>query len=853
MRKEKGKMISELFPLRLSSPPLNTMIDRVSLLVWFSIVTLKFGAISGTEPVRIEASRDAWISAYPGEQEGNNGGAPRLKLKGIQEFFLIDFDASAHKGKKVQRAELRMKSVNDDAAMRVTFSTVKTEWSEGAGDSYSRDSDGCSFLWAIAGKKRWAEEGADITSVTLGNSGSIWSFGDASKRDAEGWQRIPISPEVVQAKLDGESFGFLVMDDVGSEYRREGNRFEYRLMPNRFFYSRDQNRASAPYFVIWFEDEDTDSVKTTTPTTISSSQNLVDQVGRGDASSTKPGSTRTDEVIREAKEKQLPASLLSSDFAIFDLDGKTRTRALTGIARGETITWVVDVAPFDLQIVAPDGLEIEKFALPRIENQIDPAVPIDLWDRKILDLPPTASVLTGVDVYATKSLLPGDYEIQFRSRGTSTSITLRVWEFQLPDRLSFIPQMNCYGLPEKELSYYQICQQHRTTLNSLRYGWTGKVSQDAVPKKQPDGSWDWTEWDRKWGPLLDGNAFANSRRGPVPIEAFYLPVNENWPMDHEKHFRGGYWIENAYDDEYWEEFRNAVRKFAMHFEERSYKETLFEFYLNNKVYFKEQRGGRWDGCSAPWVFDEPVNTQDFWALRKFGIEFWKGVENVTGPRFGYRVDISRPQWQRDLLDGVSSVEVISGSLRQYQSRITERAEKYGNLVYMYGAANSFEQSSKTNIAWCVETWARGANGVVPWQTMGTKDSWKKLDPLSVIYPTEFGAVPSLRLKSFRDGQQLVEYLEAYRLKMGLTRTEIGTILLRDFGLSGQTIKRSEEDAGSVRFGQQDLERLERLKWFLGENLNQQSPSQETTSVTLRARNTLELNSVRNPIELSDEN
>ncbi len=51
--------------------------------------------------------------------------------------------------------------------------------------------------------------------------------------------------------------------------------------------------------------------------------------------------------------------------------------------------------------------------------------------------------------------------------------------------------------------------------------------------------------------------------------------------------------------------------------------------------------------------------------------------------------------------------------------------------------------------------------------------------------------------------------------MGLTRTEIETILLRDFGLSGQTIKRSEEDAGSVRFGEQDLERLERLKWFLG--------------------------------------
>jgi hypothetical protein len=828
------------------------MYYRGSMLVFFAIVTLRSTAAPATEPIRIETSRDAWISAYSGEQEGNNGGAPRLKLKGIQEFFLIDFDASAHQGKKVRRAELRVKSVNEDAAMRVTVSTVRTEWNEGTGDSYSQDSDGCSFLWASARKKTWAGEGSDITSVTLGNAGSIWSFGDASKRDAEGWQRIPIAPEVVQSKLDGESFGFLVMDDVGSEYRREGNRFEYRLMPNRFFYSRDQNRSSAPYFVIWFEEDSVDPLKRVAPSKTSSSQSLVDQERKSEELNAKRGLTSLAEIIRAAKDNELSSSLVSSDIAVFDIDGKSRTRALTGIARGETLSWVVDVLPSELQIDAPDGLEIEMFALPKVENQLDPAVPVELWDPKTLNLSPNAPVLTGIDIYATKTLRPGDYQIQFQSRGKSTSITLHVWDFQLPDRMSFIPQMNCYGLPEIERSYYQLCHQHRTTLNSLRYGWTGKVSQDAVPKKKLDGSWDWTEWDRKWGPLLDGTAFANSRRGPVPIEAFYLPINENWPMDHEKHFRGGYWIEDAYGDEYWGEFRSIVRAFASHFEERNYRNTLFEFYLNNKVYFKEQRGGRWDGCSAPWVFDEPVNTQDFWALRKFGIEFWKGVENVAGPRFGYRVDISRPQWQRDLLDGVSSVEIVSGSLRQYQSRIIERAEKYNNLVYMYGAANSFEQSNKTNIAWCVETWARGADGVVPWQSMGTKDSWKKLDPLSVIYPTEFGAVPSLRLKSFRDGQQLVEYLEAYRLKTGLSRTEMGRMLLQDFGLSGQTVKLSEEDAGSVRFGAQDLERLEKLKWFLGEYLHKHAPSQASTTVTLKARNALQLSSDRKAVELSDE-
>jgi hypothetical protein len=202
-----------------------------------------------------------------------------------------------------------------------------------------------------------------------------------------------------------------------------------------------------------------------------------------------------------------------------------------------------------------------------------------------------------------------------------------------------------------------------------------------------------------------------------------------------------------------------------------------------------------------------------------------------------------------LLDGVSSVEVVSGALRQYQSRIVARAEKYNNLVYMYGAANSFDQSNRTNVAWCVETWARGANGVVPWQTMGTKDSWKKLDPLSVVYPTSFGAVPSLRLKSFRDGQQLVEYLEAFRLSTGLSQSEIGSVLLDDFGLIGQTVKLSEEDAGSVRFGPRELDQLGTLRWALGEYLNKHAFSPESVSATHKARNGLQLDTDRKTVAI----
>lgn len=826
------------------------MVCRGSFLV-FLITTLGL-SVNGfsIDPVRIEINRDAWISAYPGEQEGNNGAAPRLKLKGIQEFFLFDFDASPYRGKKVQRAEIRIKSASEDSALRVTVSTVMTEWQEGNGNNYSKESGGCSFLWAVAGKERWTKDGGDITNVTLGNGGSIWSFGDASSKDPDGWQRIPIDPAMIQSKLDGHCFGFLVMDDVGSEYRRDGNRFEYRLMPNRFFYSRDQNRASAPYLAVWFDETGLDSSSLQKTSSSNEPANTITEKNQSDPSKLKRVEEHFAQILRATRDVTRNQTKPSNELEIKKLDGSLMSENTTGLAKGETISWIIDEKPNELQIVAPEGFVIDKFALPRVEGKWDPAVPIQHWEPATLGLPPDTPAATAFDIYATKSMPPGDYKIVVKSATKSATKTVRVWGLTLPDQLSFIPQMNCYGLPSNETTYYQLCHDHRTTLNSLRYGWTGKVASDAVPKRNPDGSLDWSKWDEKWGPLFDGSAFKHLKRGAVPVEAFYLPINENWPMNHEQHFRGGYWVEDAYSDEYWQEFQSIVRDFAKHLEEKKYRDTLFEFYLNNKVYFKEQRGGRWDGCSAPWVFDEPVNTQDFWALRRFGVEFWKGIENAKGPRFGFRVDISRPQWQRDLLDGVSSVEVVSGALRQYQDRVMDRANQFNNLIYMYGAANTFEQSRNTNIAWCVETWARGGNGVVPWQTMGTKESWTKLDPLSVIYPADFGAASSLRLKSFRDGEQLVEYLEAFRVAHDLSQRDMGAIVLKEFGLAGKTLKRNEEDAGSVQFDAQTLDQLNALRWALGEYLHQANLFATGTSPILRARNQLQTQSIRGPVKLS---
>lgn len=729
------------------------------------------------EPLRIEVSRDLWISSYAKEREGNNGASPKLKLKGIQEFFLIDFDPAPLRGKRVARAQLHVHGEGPETLGRTTVSSIAEEWIEGKGTSYARTPGASSFAWARTDEQRWRD--ADITGSILGNGGSVWGFGDPTPRDADGWQVIPIAPEVVQARIDGTSFGFCVMDDVGSEYTRHGNTIEYRHFPNRYVSSRDDKRRTAPYFTLWLEDGGT----------------------RSRASAFTPGRASA-----RPSELPPPPSRFTSPSPITGRDefGEPLASLEFFAARGEAIAFSLDAAPEQIALDLP----MKRYAMPKVGEHFDPLVP--------------AGDGTFIEIAVPKDAKPGRHAGTLRVGGREVPFAVTVWNFTLPDRLSFIPQMNGYSLPGHEHAYYCLAHEHRTALNWVPYGWTGRVK--AAPKINADGSWDWREWDAMFGPLLDGSAFTDLPRSAVPIDALYLPLNENWPMDHEKHFRGGYWIESAYENEYWREFRAAAAKFAEHFAEKRWTEPMFEFYLNNKVYFKRDRDNRWDACSAAWVFDEPMNTQDFWALRRFGLEFWRGIVAKPGARFAFRADISRPEWQRDLLDGVTNSEVVSGVLRTYRDRVIERAGHLDNLVYMYGSANRIGTPNVMPAAWCVETWALGADGVVPWQTIGKPGAWEKPDDLSLFYPTDKGPVPSLRLKSFRAGQQLVEYLTMYCALSGESRANVGASVLAQPGLSASLQKKSETDAGGSLFSAEAHRSLTVLRQRLGAWLDAKAPA-----------------------------
>jgi hypothetical protein len=744
------------------------------------LATLSMGLCltQAAEPVRVEANRDTWISSYPSEQEGNNGGSPKLKLKGTQEFFLIDFDATKFRGKRVVRATLNLHLESSYALGRTTVSTIAQEWVEGKGTGYAKETGASSFRWARTGEQPWNGDGKDVTAVTLGLGGSIWGFGDPTPPDANRWQAIPIDPAVAQARLDGRSFGFLVMDDVGSEYQRDGDKFTYTLFPNRYVASRDSNQKTAPYFTLWLEDG--------------------------------PASTAAfppDPTLKPAQPAELPPlpklASEASPVKATDSSGLPIPGLKLFAAKGEAVTMLLDASPESVKIDLP----VRRYDVLKVGAHQDPLVAA-----------PNGRLL---EFQIPKDAQPGEHRGTLRIDGQVVTFSVTVWNFTLPDRLSFIAQMNGYGMMDQERPWFRLAHEHRLTLNVLTYGWSGRVT--AAPKLNHDGTFEWSGWDARFGPLLDGSAFADLPRGKVPTEAIYLPINENWPMDHEKHFKGGYWIENAYGQEYWTTFANAASGFTRHFSEKGWHETMFEFYLNNKVYFKNGQNGKpgsWKTTSATWIYDEPQHTQDFWALRRFGQEFWKAVAPFGDVRTVFRIDISRPEWQRDLLDGVTNVDVVSGALREHPRRVLGRNRRDGKLTYMYGAPSKLGQPLVINAAWCAETWALGADGVVPWQTIGKPDSLTKPDDLAVFYPGPDGPLPSLRLKAFRAGQQLAEYLAIYAAASGQDRDAIGAAVLALPGLRAGTIKTYADDAGSSAFGDAAARSVAELRLRLGAWLDQ---------------------------------
>jgi hypothetical protein len=142
-------------------------------------------------------------------------------------------------------------------------------------------------------------------------------------------------------------------------------------------------------------------------------------------------------------------------------------------------------------------------------------------------------------------------------------------------------------------------------------------------------------------------------RAHEPVDVFYLPFNENWPVNLYEHFIPSYWADEAFTEGYARALSRAFAAFARHVNEQQWDQPVFQFYLNNKI--------------------------------------------------------SYPQFSRDLLWGVTNIEYYGGSTGQRIRFAENRKLLHGPFSFAeYGSANRIDGPNTDIVDWCMDAWFRGA-------------------------------------------------------------------------------------------------------------------------------------------------
>ncbi|MGH7145878.1 MAG: hypothetical protein ACREJ2_17345 [Planctomycetota bacterium] len=428
------------------------------------------------------------------------------------------------------------------------------------------------------------------------------------------------------------------------------------------------------------------------------------------------------------------------------------------------------------------------------------------------------------EVYVPHQADPGVHQgtltVEVGDQKLTLNVDLTVWHFTLPDVLSFVPEMNSYRGDRFPAQWLRLAHYHRTAINQLWYHWSG--SQESGLKW--DGhNFDWTEFDQNIGPELDGSLFKGLPRDGVPTPMMYLPFNETWPVKLQPNYRGVLWADEAFNPSYRKELQEVFTAFAKHADEKGWDSTFFEFFLNNKAYYRDKTRQ----VVAPWCFDEPINTQDFWALRWYGMVYHEAVNPVRGKaKMIFRADISYGQFERNMEWGVIDWECIGGGSAEKARQKRNEFDQMGMSYFSeYGSANRIEDANIQPVAWCLTSWSRGSSGVLPWETIGTTKTWEEATQTSLFYPTDNGqeADPSVRLDAFTRGQQDVEYLTLLGDCTGSTRGQVAAGLLDSIDLTSHVVKTSETDAGTAQFKGASPEALWALRTRIAAMIDAKNP------------------------------
>jgi len=257
---------------------------------------------------------------------------------------------------------------------------------------------------------------------------------------------------------------------------------------------------------------------------------------------------------------------------------------------------------------------------------------------------------------------------------------------------------------------------------------------------------------------------------------------------------------------YTETFVNIVKDFIHVAERERWNQTGFQVYLNNKGSIK-------DPNKAPWILDEPASYWDYRALSFYADLLKHGKGDRRPIDLAFRVDISRPQFARQQLDGKVDLWVVSSNMfKDYSRLIADRKEREGSRVWVYGSSNNVEDTNRTIQEWALESYRDGAEGIIPWQTIDRDASaLKQADPLGIFIMVQGGGPAtlhhSMRLKAYRRAQQDIEYLNLLKHKMRWTNGQLRAFIDHYVTLGGQVDQVTAENASTAHLAPEDFRQL----------------------------------------------
>jgi len=530
-----------------------------------------------------------------------------------------------------------------------------------------------------------------------------------------------------------------------------------------------------------------------------------------------------------------------------------------------------DAADFDIAICgcAAEYIRVYRLWCLQIDGQWVPDAVVPVMDGKFQipfaenKIPGQKQLTLWVDCLVPPMVDAGKHEacITLTSNGASVKIPVMVdvapfalstSDFKLElNGYVFLPECGgtMYGEPgalDLEREYYRMGTMHDSTINILPYSHMGTVQAGYAPEiGLVDGEMhvtDWTEWDKHFEQYLDGSYMVDVTGDRQPVTHIYLPFHENWPMSMEQCYKikvpdlpypdnvtyqvqHSTTIENDFLPEYRAGIKSVMKDFVKHFEEKGWKGIDFQYFFNNKNFYKEKRVegeafkygvglAAWlgyhttpeDGSgSSWWLLDEPHFRADWDALRFYATILREvQAETGSGKQIKFRADLSCYFQAFDRLDGLLDINVGGGGYTGERVAVLRRRKRlYGEEYWPYGSWNAIAGDNADSVRWIVDVYLQGSRGIIPWYNFALDLNYEDPDDLSGIYPGQrFGlteCVASTRLKAGRKALELIRYFDAMKRCLGYSDNQLRAYVESFVQLKGEFIKKDSIDAGRASF------------------------------------------------------